>query len=159
MNRHKQLLSKIALISLLITCGGYGSALAQQTLAAIITADLPRYQQAHEAMVKVLQVGGFGEDKLKIFKQKPNADKMSLANSLRRVEAAGATLVVTYGSRSTEIAQTEIKETPILFADVYDPVALGVVKTLAAPGADARYPGGTGNSCPDHRGDGPVRAG
>jgi putative ABC transport system substrate-binding protein len=110
---------------------------AQQILAAIITADLPRYQQTHEAMVKVLQIGGFGEDKLKIFKQKPNADKMSLANSLRRVESAGATLVVTYGSRATEIAQSEIKTTPVLFADVYDPVALGVVKTLAAPGTDA----------------------
>jgi putative ABC transport system substrate-binding protein len=62
---------------------------------------------------------------------------MSLANSLRRVEAAGATLVVTYGSRATEITQSEIKRTPVLFADVYDPVALGVVKTLSAPGTDA----------------------
>ncbi len=88
-------------------------------------------------MTKVLQTGGFGEDKLKIFKQNPNADKMSLANSLRRVEAAGAKIVVTYGSRATEVAQSEVKDTPLLFADVYDPVALGVVKTLAAPGTDA----------------------
>jgi len=111
--------------------------LAQQTLAAIITSDLPRYQQAHAAMVKVLQAGGFGEDKLKIFTQAPNADKMSLINSLRRAESAGATLIVTYGSRATAAAKGEIKSTPLLFADVYDPVALGVVKTLAAPGTDA----------------------
>jgi putative ABC transport system substrate-binding protein len=110
---------------------------AQEILAAIVTADLPRYQQAHEALVKVLQSGGFGEDKLKIFKQNPNADKMSLTNSLRRAEAAGAILVVTYGSQSTAIAQVELKNTPLLFADVYDPVALGTVKTLAAPGTDA----------------------
>ncbi len=88
-------------------------------------------------MVKVLQSGGFGEDKLKIFKQTPNADKMSLTNSLRRAEAAGATLIVTYGSQATAIAQDELKNTPLLFADVYDPVALGTVKTLAAPGTDA----------------------
>lgn len=113
------------------------TASAQDILAAIITADLPRYQQVHEAMVKVLQTGGFGEDKLKIFKQNPNADKMSLANSLRRVEAAGAKIVVTYGSRATDVAQSEIKNIPLLFADVYDPVALGVVKTLSAPGTDA----------------------
>lgn len=114
-----------------------GSATAQPILAAIVTADLPRYQQAYEAMVKVLQAGGFSEDKLKIFKQNPNADKMSLTNSLRRAEAAGAVLVVTYGSQSTLVAQDELKNTPLLFADVYDPVALGTVKTLTAPGTDA----------------------
>lgn len=111
--------------------------LAQEKLAAIITADLPRYQQVHEAMAGVLQTGGFGEDKLKIFKQTPNADKMSLANSLRRAEAAGATLVVTYGSHATSIATNELKDTSLLFADVYDPVASGVVKTLTAPGTNA----------------------
>lgn len=113
------------------------AATAEQIMAAIVTADLPRYQQAHEAMVKVLQAGGFGEDKLKVFKQTPNSDKMSLTNSLRRAEAAGATLIVTYGSQATAIAQGELKNTPLLFADVYDPVALGTVKTLAAPGTDA----------------------
>lgn len=112
-------------------------AYAQQILAAILAADLPRYHQAHEAMVKILHSGGFGEEKLKIIKQNPNIDKMSLANSLRRMESAGATLVVTFGSRSTEIAQSELKNTPLLFADVYDPVALGVVKTLASPGSNA----------------------
>ena len=115
--------------------GNSGS--AQEILAAIVTADLPRYQEVHESMVKVLQTGGFGEDKLKIFKQNPNADKMSLTNSLRRAEAAGATLVVTYGSQATSLAKDSLKDTPLLFADVYDPVALGVVKTLAAPGSDA----------------------
>ena len=110
---------------------------AQPILGAIVTADLPRYQQAHEAMVKVLLSAGFSEDKLKIFAQTPNADKMSLVNSLRRAESAGATIVVTYGCRATEVAKSELKDTPLLFADVYDPVALGIVKTLAAPGTDA----------------------
>jgi putative ABC transport system substrate-binding protein len=113
------------------------SANAQEILAAIVTADLPRYQEVHESMVKVLQTGGFGEDRLKIFKQTPNSDKMSLTNSLRRAEAAGATLVVAYGSQATNVAKETLNDTPLLFVDVYDPVALGVVKTLAAPGSDA----------------------
>ena len=113
------------------------AAMAEPILGAIITSDLPRYQQSHEAMVKVLQAGGFGEGKLKIFAQTPNADKMSLVNSLRRFEAAGATAVVTYGCRAAEVAKEELKNTPLLFADVYDPVELGIVKTLAAPGTDA----------------------
>mgnify|MGYP000940595342 CR=1 FL=1 len=130
------LLSRL-LIGVSLTIFIVPAANAQQILAAIVTADLPRYQQVHEAMVKVLQVGGFGEDKLKVFKQTPNSDKMSLTNSLRRAEAAGATLIVSYGSQATVIAKETIKGTPLLFADVYDPVALEVVKTLAAPGTDA----------------------
>ena len=63
---------------------------------------------------------------MKIFTQSPNADKMSLVNSLRRFEAAGATIVVTYGCRAAEVAKSELKDTPLLFADVYDPVALGI---------------------------------
>ncbi len=113
------------------------AATAEQIMATIVTADIPRYQKVYEAMTTVLQSGGFGEDKLKIFKQSPNSDKMSLTNSLRRAEAAGATLIVTYGSHATIIATETIKGTPLLFADVYDPVVLGVVKTLAAPGTDA----------------------
>jgi putative ABC transport system substrate-binding protein len=110
---------------------------AQPILAAIVTADLPRYQKVYDAMAKVLQAGGFSEDKLKLFKQTPNADKMSLTNSLRRAEASGATLIVTYGSHATFVAKGITNDTPLLFADVYDPVALGIVKTLAAPGTDA----------------------
>lgn len=125
------------LIGVILTVFFVPAANAQQILATIVTADLPRYQQVHEAMVKVLQVGGFGEDKLKVFKQTPNSDKMSLTNSLRRAEAAGATLVVSYGSQATVIAKETIKDTPLLFADVYDPVALEIVKTLAAPGTEA----------------------
>jgi putative ABC transport system substrate-binding protein len=110
---------------------------AQPILAAIVTADLPRYQKVYDAMAKVLQAGGFSDDKLKLFKQTPNADKMSLTNSLRRAEASGATLIVTYGSHATFVAKGITNDTPLLFADVYDPVALGIVKTLAAPGTDA----------------------
>ncbi|MDH3869796.1 MAG: hypothetical protein OET08_10515, partial [Desulfuromonadales bacterium] len=128
----------IFLLAGIITSSLLGTpASAQEILAAIVTADLPRYQEVHESMAKVLQAGGFGEDKLKIFKQTPNADKMSLTNSLRRAEAAGATLVITYGSQATSLAKESLKDTPLLFADVYYPVSLGVVKTLAAPGSDA----------------------
>ena len=129
-------------IPLLLACivtsfSSAGIVRAQEILATIVTEDLPRYQKVHDAMSKVLQAGGFSEEKLKIFKQTPNADKMSLTNSLRRAEAAGATLILTYGSQATSIAKDTVKDTPLLFADVYDPVALGVVKTLATQGTDA----------------------
>lgn len=106
----------------------------QQFVASIITGDLQRYQDAHDAFMKILRAGGMGEDKVKIYVQTPNPDVMSWANSIRKAVGGGADLIITYGAPVTLVAQKEAKNTPVLFADVYDPVALGIVKDLAATG-------------------------
>jgi putative ABC transport system substrate-binding protein len=106
----------------------------QQFVASIITGDLQRYHSAHDAFIKILRAGGMGEDKVKIYVQSPNPDAMSWANSIRKAVGGGADLIITYGAPVTLVAQKEAKGTPVLFADVYDPVALGIVKDLAATG-------------------------
>lgn len=109
---------------------------AEPLLAAIIPADLPRYKDAHKAMGQILETGGFGGGKLKIMVQSPNPDKMSLINSLRRANSAGAAVIIVYGSRAAQVASGEQLTSPVVFADVYDPVALGVVKSLTTTGAE-----------------------
>lgn len=109
---------------------------AKKLMAAVVTGDLPRYHQAHEAFEKIVRSGGFDESKLQIFAQYPNPDKMSLTNSLRRSVAAGADLVITYGAMSTALAADLVKDVPVLFGDVYDPLGLGIVNNLAAPGVN-----------------------
>ncbi len=109
---------------------------AEPLLAAIVTADLPRYKEAHKALAQILETGGFGAGKLKIMVQAPNADKMSIANSARRADSAGAAVIVVYGSRAAQALASEQLNAPLLFADVYDPVALGVVKSLTTTGAE-----------------------
>lgn len=108
----------------------------QQFVAAVITADLSRYREAHEAFIKILRAGGMTEEKVKVHVQTPSADPMSLTNSIRKAVGGGADLIVTYGTPVALIAKKEAKGTPVLFADVYDPVALGIVKDLAVPGGD-----------------------
>ncbi|ALC17940.1 ABC transporter, periplasmic substrate-binding protein [Desulfuromonas soudanensis] len=107
-----------------------------QIVAVIIPGDLPRYGEAHAAFLKILESGGYGEDKVKVFVQKPNADRMSITNSLRRASSAGADLFITYGGAATDGAAQEAKKSVVLFADVYDPVGLGIVNTLSAPGVN-----------------------
>lgn len=111
-------------------------AAAEPILAAIVPADLPRYKDAHKAMAQILETGGFGAGKLKVMVQAPNADKMSLINSVRRANSAGAAVIVVYGSRAAEAIAGEHLTSPVVFADVYDPVALGVVKSLTTTGAE-----------------------
>ncbi|TLM67356.1 MAG: hypothetical protein FDZ69_04490 [Deltaproteobacteria bacterium] len=111
-------------------------ALAEPILAAIVPAELPRYKEAHRALSQILETGGFGAGKLKVMVQSPNADKMSLINSLRRASSAGAAVIVVFGSRAAQVIPGEQLNAPVVFADVYDPVALGVVKSLTTTGAE-----------------------
>lgn len=108
----------------------------QQFVAVVITGDLPRYREAHEAFVKILRTAGMSEEKLKVYVQTPNPDLMSWTNSVRKAVGVGADLIVTFGAPVTVVAKKEAKGIPVLFADVYDPVALGIVKDLAVTGGD-----------------------
>ena len=108
----------------------------QQLVAAVITGDLQRYRSAHEAFLKILRAGGMSEDKVKVYVQSPNPDPMSWANSIRKAVGGGADLVITYGAPVTLVAKKEIKGIPLLFADVYDPLALGIVKDLMVTGGE-----------------------
>lgn len=121
----------LALISLSVT-----AALAQPMVAVVVPGNLPRYQEIHKAFTDILAKAGFSEDKVKLVVQKPNADNMSLANSIRRMASAGAQVIITYGSQATAIAVKEAPKSPLLFADVYDPVGLGIVKTMESPGVN-----------------------
>jgi len=116
------------------------TAIAQDVVAVILPGNLPRYQEAHKAFEQVISVGGKG--KVKLIVKRPNPDPMSLANDIRRFKGAGAKVIVTYGATATTIAQQEAKGVPIIFADVCDPVSLGIVKTLESPGVEM-----TGAAC------------
>lgn len=120
----------------LLLCGRAPSAVAaeRQFVAVVITGDLARYRQAHEAFVKTLEDGGYGNQKVQVYVQTPNPDPISWANSIRKAVGVGADLILTYGAPSTLVAKKETRGVPLVFADVYDPVGLGIVGTQNPPG-------------------------
>jgi len=69
----------------------------------------------------------------RIYLQSPNADEMSLRNSVRKAVAVGSNLIVTYGTGATLAAKYESDPVPLLFADVYDPVSLDLVSAKGFP--------------------------
>jgi len=136
---HPKLRWRHILLALLLLWGGWFPgpvAAADKFVAVVITGDLERYRMAHDSFVKILHAGGMTEDKVQIYVQTPNPDLMSWVNSIRKAVGVGADLIVTYGAPATLAAKQTAKGVPVLFADVYDPVALGIVKDLAVPGGD-----------------------
>jgi len=131
-----RLLNLILMVLIAFSVSVSTSQAADKFVAVVITGSLPRYKTAHDSFVNVLKAGGLSEDKVEIYVQTPNPNPMSWINSIRKAVGIGADLIVTYGAPATLAAKKEARGTPVLFADVYDPVSLGIVKTLAVTGGD-----------------------
>lgn len=111
------------------------AAAAEKLVAVITTGKLDRYQQAHASFEKLLRSAGMSADKVQFFVQAPNPDPMSWNNSLRKAVGIDSDLIISYGAPVTKIAKNKAGKIPVLFADVYDPVTLGIVKSLNITGA------------------------
>ena len=142
---------RFSVLGLFLLCGWLlsapeASALEERLIAVIMTDSHPRYQEVHSAFAEALQPAC--DSNCRIYVQTPNGDTMSLRNSVRKAVALGAELIVTYGPSATLAAQAESLSTATLFADVYDPVALGLVS------ADKM----SGRNMTGVRGDAPLQA-
>ena len=120
---------------------------AEERLIAVVMANSsPRYQDIHSVFVE--NARSFCGDSCKIYVQTPNSDVMSLRNGVRKAVALGAELIVTYGPSASLAAQSEASPIPTLFADVYDPVQLGLISAKTQ----------TGRNMTGIRGDAPIQA-
>jgi putative ABC transport system substrate-binding protein len=99
-------------------------------VAVILPRDNARFQTIHTAFLerfnKITTISG----KPRLYIQSPNSDLMSLRNSIRKANALGADLVVVYGTRAAMAAKQEDFTEPLIFADVFEPVAMGLVPSL-----------------------------
>jgi len=103
-------------------------------VAALLTCDIPRYREAHRAFMKALVLKGYDQSNVEVITQTPNPDPISWANSIRKFNAIGADVIITYGAPATVMALHEANDIPVVFADVYGPVECGVAKGLSSTG-------------------------
>lgn len=111
----------LSLLACLLVVSGAGSAWTSDKLVSVIlTGDLERYRVVHQTFLLELS-----PEQVKVYTQQPNADPLSLANSIRKAVAIDSDLIVTYGAQAAMVAMREVSSVPVLFADVYDPNHLG----------------------------------
>lgn len=123
----------VVLLILALSLAGVSSgASAAKLVAAILSTDHPRYRDAHRSLVKSLSQHGFQQPSVQFLLQAPNADPISWANSIRKAEALDADVVVTFGAPASLAAVQEKTKTPVVFADVYGPVEVGLAKSMTA---------------------------
>lgn len=107
---------------------------AGKLVAALLTCDLPRYREAHRAFMKALVQKGYDQSNVEVITQTPNPDPISWANSIRKFNAIGADIIISYGDSATIAAMKEANDIPIVFADVYAPVENGIARSMNSTG-------------------------
>jgi len=127
------LISAFALVIVMTFCA-LPSHAGSKLVAVVFTSDVARYKAAHRAFVKTLAANGYDQSNVDIIMQSPNPDPISWANSVRKVIAIDADIIITYGAPATLAAMRETGDIPIVFADVYGPVETGVTKNMTVTG-------------------------
>lgn len=127
-------LVRIVLVAVVLCMVTLPAHAAGKLVAAVLTSDLPRYREAHRAFIKALALKGYDQSNVDIILQSPNPDPISWSNTIRKFNAIGADLIVTYGAPATQTAMREVEEAPVLFVDVYGPIETGVTRSLTTTG-------------------------
>jgi putative ABC transport system substrate-binding protein len=124
------------LLPWLILCAGLicftlpATAAPPPLVAVILPRDNARFQTMHAAFLKRFEKVTTVAGKPRLYVQSPNPDLMSLRNSIRKATALGADLIVVYGTLAATAAKQEDFTEPLIFADVFDPVAMGLVPAM-----------------------------
>jgi putative ABC transport system substrate-binding protein len=103
-------------------------------VAVILPRDSARFQTIHTAFLRVFEKYATVTGKPRLYLQSPSSDIMSLRNSVRKATALGADLILVYGTRAATAAKYEDFTEPLLFVDVFDPVAMKLVPSLERGG-------------------------
>src|SRR5512135_615984 len=98
---------------------------ADKALGVIMSGNIEYYQEVHKAFVSTLAKEGFDYRMVDTFMQMPSPDLLSWTNAARKLTVADVNVLVTYGAPATLAAIRETKSIPLVFAAVYDPVAIG----------------------------------
>jgi putative ABC transport system substrate-binding protein len=99
--------------------GSKRSAADVRRIAAIMSSDQPRYQEAHRAFVKSLAARGYPPDTTEIILQIPNPDQHSWSNAIRKLNTCKPDLIVAYGAPAALTAMKDSVGIPVVSADIY----------------------------------------
>lgn len=100
---------------------------APPTIAVILPTSPPHLAKIYEVFVQQFAGLPAGRTAPRFYLQHPNDDPMSLRNSARKAVALNADLIIAIGTSAALAAKAETFETPVLFADVIEPEAIGLV--------------------------------
>jgi len=107
---------------------------AQRKIGVLMFSEETRYIEALKGIKDKLREGGFGEPKTTFIVEQAGGNKARAAELVQKFAAEKLDLIITLGTSSTIAVSREIKDVPIVFSMVYDPVEAGIAKDWKSSG-------------------------
>jgi putative ABC transport system substrate-binding protein len=110
------------------------AAAAGKKIGILAFSEQPRYLEAIKGFKDRLKEAGLGEPQTEFTIENAEANKARAAELVKKFAAAKMDLIFTVGTHATLAIIQEIKDVPIVFAQVYDPVEAGIAKDWHSSG-------------------------
>lgn len=107
---------------------------AEKRIGVLLFSDEARYMEATKGFTDRLKEAGFVEPQTKIILEEAHANKAKAAELVQKFAALKMDLIFTAGTHATLAVAQEIKDVPIVFSEVYDPVEAGIAKSWKSSG-------------------------
>jgi putative tryptophan/tyrosine transport system substrate-binding protein len=107
-----------------------------------------RYHEAVNGIRDVLDKAGYRKPHTEIIMENAMGNKAKMAELVRQFAEAKLDLIFALGTSAEVPTAREIKEVPLVFSDVYDPVEAGIAKSWRSSGNNAT---GVSNKIPMDR--------
>lgn len=106
----------------------------KRNIGFVIFSEEVRYDEARRGIVDQLKEGGFAEPEVKYTIANAKGSKAKATEAILKFSEAKMDLIITMGTSATLVAHRIIKDTPIVFSTVYNPVESGIAKDLKSSG-------------------------
>jgi putative ABC transport system substrate-binding protein len=107
---------------------------AEKRIGVLLFSEEARYIEATKGFMDTLKERGFEDLQTKIIIENAGANKAKVAELVQKFAAAKMDLIFTGGTHATTAIAWEIKDVPIVFSVVYNPVEAGIAKDWKSSG-------------------------
>lgn len=118
-----------------------GEAWAEKKIGIFMFSEETRYLEATRGFKDTLTAAGFDKNKVTYFVENATGNKARTAEVVKRLSTKKLDLILSLGTSATVPLSREIKDVPIVFSVVYDPVEAGIATSWKSSGNNT-----TGNS-------------
>ncbi|MHB8770819.1 MAG: ABC transporter substrate-binding protein [Syntrophales bacterium] len=145
MNRTTQRMTLLFIAVLSIVALDPSGARAERQIGIMTYTAEARFVESERGIMDQLKQDGFRDPAVRFSRKSADGSKVKAAELARTFAAAKGDLLLTIGTTATIAAAREIKDVPIVFSIVYDPVEAGIAKAWKSSGnnttgASARIP-------------------
>jgi putative tryptophan/tyrosine transport system substrate-binding protein len=107
---------------------------AEKRIGILTFSEEVRYNDTQKGILDQLNKDGFGEPAVKFTIENARGSKAKAAELVQKFAASKMDLIITIGTTATIAITREIKDVPVVFGMVYDPVEAGIAKDWKSSG-------------------------